>query len=92
MIIKYFFFIFKKEETGKIIVISFPSSKTNLFIDTNFKFRNEISIGGKLELKSDYNCFKLLGYDILLDEKLNPHLIEINARKLFSADTSLIKP
>ena len=31
-------------------------------------------------VKSTYNMYKLLGYDILLDSHRKPHLIEVNAR------------
>jgi hypothetical protein len=44
--------------------------------------RSEIAVGGKKELKSDYNNYKLFGYDILLDQNMSPHLMEINARSL----------
>ena len=29
---------------------------------------------------SRYNCYKLLGYDVILDAALMPHLLEINTR------------
>ena len=32
------------------------------------------------QVKSTYNMYKLLGYDILLDSHSKPHLIEVNAR------------
>ena len=32
------------------------------------------------QVKSTYNMYKLLGYDILLDSHRKPHLIEVNAR------------
>jgi hypothetical protein len=42
-------------------------------------------VGGRKELKSDYNNYKLFGYDILLDQNMSPHLMEINARSLTSS-------
>jgi hypothetical protein len=42
--------------------------------------KKELMPGTKKELKSTYNFYKIFGYDILLDSKRNPHLIEINSR------------
>ena len=33
-----------------------------------------------MQLKSTYNMYKLLGYDVLLDNHLHPHLIEVSSR------------
>merc|ERR1711892_1077143 len=37
---------------------------------------------------SRYNSYKLLGYDVMLDSMLNPHLLEVNTRP--SAYTELL--
>ena len=38
----------------------------------------------------DYStCFEILGFDILIDEKLKPWLIEINHAPSFGTDTAL---
>jgi len=42
--------------------------------------KEEIRPGRKKEMKSTYNFYKIFGYDILLDSKRFPHLIEINSR------------
>lgn len=34
-------------------------------------------------------CFELLGFDILIDDKLKPYLIEINHTPSFATDTPL---
>ena len=34
-------------------------------------------------------CFEILGFDILIDEKLKPWLIEINHTPSFATDTPL---
>lgn len=34
-------------------------------------------------------CFELLGFDILIDEKCKPYLIEINHTPSFATDTPL---
>ena len=48
--------------------------------------KKEIGLGSKKELKSSYNCYKMFGYDILLDSCLNPQLIEINSRPAALSD------
>ena len=38
----------------------------------------------------DYStCFEILGFDILIDEKLKPWLIEINHAPSFATDSAL---
>ena len=37
--------------------------------------------------KVDSPCFEILGFDVLIDEKLKPWLIEINHAPSFSTDT-----
>ena len=34
-------------------------------------------------------CFEILGFDIMLDSKLNPYLIEVNYTPSFTTDTPL---
>jgi tubulin polyglutamylase TTLL6/13 len=43
------------------------------------------------EAETDINsmCFEILGFDVLIDEKLKPWLIEINHAPSFATDTPL---
>ncbi len=34
-------------------------------------------------------CFEVLGFDIMIDHKLNPYLLEINYTPSFTTDTPL---
>lgn len=34
-------------------------------------------------------CYEILGFDIMIDHKLNPYLLEINYTPSFTADTPL---
>jgi len=34
-------------------------------------------------------CFEVLGFDIMIDYKLNPYILEINYTPSFTADTPL---
>ena len=37
-----------------------------------------------------YNCYKLLGYDIMLDSTFRPHLLEVNSRPSVYQERNLI--
>ncbi|EFC41096.1 hypothetical protein NAEGRDRAFT_80835 [Naegleria gruberi] len=37
----------------------------------------------------DFVCFEILGFDVLLDEKMNPWLLEVNHSPSFNTDTPL---
>jgi len=45
----------------------------------------------KDKLDRTYGCFELLGWDFLLDENLNPFLIEVNINPALFTDTSIQK-
>ena len=45
-----------------------------------FLLPESVCISSVTQVKSTYNMYKLLGYDILLDSHRRPHLIEVNAR------------
>ena len=47
------------------------------------------SVKDKLEQK--YGCFELFGLDFMLDDQLNPHLIEINVNPALFTDTQVQK-
>jgi len=42
------------------------------------------------QVNSHYNCYKLLGYDIFIDSKLRPHLIEVNTLPSLAAAPNTI--
>jgi len=44
----------------------------------------------KEQVASSYSCYKLLGYDILLDTNLKPHLIEVNTIPSLAAKADTI--
>lgn len=48
-----------------------------------------IFLQSKDKLDRTYGCFELLGWDFMLDDKLNPYLIEININPALFTDTSV---
>ena len=64
-----------KEDYDNIIKPQFVkiANETITSVYKNFKFPNSKN-------NKNYKCYKLFGYDILIDDKLNLYLAEINAR------------
>jgi tubulin polyglutamylase TTLL6/13 len=52
---------------------------------------NKAQYSNNNEVETDINsmCFEILGFDVLIDEKLKPLLIEINHAPSFATDTPL---
>ena len=48
-----------------------------------------VFLQSKDKLDRTYGCFELLGWDFLLDDKLNPYLIEVNINPAIFTDTSV---
>lgn len=44
-----------------------------------------LTVKDKLDRK--FGCFELFGFDMLIDDKMNPHLIEINTNPALFTDT-----
>ena len=54
----------------------------------NIPNKAQYSFGGNSSKeKVDSNCFEILGFDVLIDEKFKPWLIEINHAPSFATDT-----
>ena len=45
-----------------------------------------VTVKDKLDKK--YGCFELFGFDMLIDDELNPRLIEINTNPALFTDTT----
>ena len=61
----------------------------DIIIKTFMSVENEMKSNFLLTVPHKNNCFQLFGFDIMIDEKLNPWLLEINANSSLSCDSPL---
>jgi tubulin polyglutamylase TTLL6/13 len=64
----------------KTMLMSFPH------LEHNYK-----TCSSKSSYKNHRQCFQILGFDIMLDKKLKPWLLEINESPSFNDDTEIDK-
>jgi tubulin polyglutamylase TTLL6/13 len=62
----------------KTIITGYPTLSSSYMASHADNFANDM-------------CFEVLGFDIMIDHKLNPYLIEINYTPSFTTDTPLDK-
>lgn len=62
----------------KTIITGYPTLSNTYMAAHSDNFSNDM-------------CFEILGFDVMLDHKLNPYLIEINYTPSFTTDTPLDK-
>jgi len=60
----------------KTIITGYPTLSTSVSSVHPDNFANDM-------------CFEILGFDVMIDHKLNPYLLEINYTPSFTADTPL---
>lgn len=60
----------------KTIITGYPTLSTSYMASHSDNFSNDM-------------CFEVLGFDIIIDHKLNPYLLEINYTPSFTTDTPL---
>ena len=50
---------------------------------------NEMASSFSITVPNRNNCFQLFGFDIMIDDKLNPWLLEVNLSSSLSCDSPL---
>ena len=71
----------------QLIIKTFVSVLPSLRHGIKGLFQQEIKEYNKEKGRLNSLCFEILGFDVLIDEKLKPWLIEINHAPSFAADT-----
>ncbi|PRP80001.1 hypothetical protein PROFUN_12288 [Planoprotostelium fungivorum] len=72
-----------------INVDELKESINDLIIKTILTAEAHINIGAQMLIPYRRNCFEMFGFDVLLDEKLNPWLMEVNLSPSMSCDAPI---
>lgn len=60
-----------------------------IIIKTFISVEGEMNAAFQMFVPHRNNCFQLFGFDIMIDDKLNPWLLEVNLSPSMSCDSPL---
>jgi Tubulin-tyrosine ligase family len=83
------FYDFLRQEKGDATVDKLQESIELMIVKTLMAIQPQLSHMQRTDDVSDSGCFEILGFDVLLDHKLKPWLLEVNHAPSFGTDSKL---